>query len=387
MLRWTTNLITNRADEVSPNEIVSSVNLATYVGQSDERPLRLLNDSDNEVTTLIYSVSPFVLISATSKTKDFGLNQQITVAPNSLSDTVWLQLKPDIDHAEVTSKTLVIADGASLTVNYSIYSAFDRETETPLADRYLNQEQLQIVEQFQTNGQTCKIQVYYPINKPISPIATSRVMPTRLHSSLWSVSEWCNPRNGLVGYRLMDEYYTKAFIGDFSVDTPFQHNIMNDSVGFKDTSQILLPPDFIGFARSENPRVAVFNFAQHYIWLQHTVFLLLMNDQRYHITNIRKQFYYPGQFLYYHADLFRLQMSSGQADTLYSPFNQIWDTNGKQVAFIKAFADLKLEDPYMMEDPYSEDPYCNGERLLAGEKTAIYHKATDSIEITDWRPF
>lgn len=388
MLRFTQNLINDVADEISSSEYITSISLQTYTGTFDRRCVRIVNDSLTQTETIvIYSASPFLSFSF-DKTYGYSKLKECTVLPNSISECLFVEMNPALDFPDTPiGATMIYFNDTPLTVNYSISSSFDSET-TSLADRYLNTEQINVTEQFSINGTNVKITEWQPAAKPLGSMPTNAHLPIRIFESLWSVSEMTNRFNSLVGYRKTNEYHVKAFIGAPEIETMFQHGYQGDTSDYKQTSKILLPANFVGFQFTPNPRRVVFNmFGPTTLAFQHTVYLLEYNGIELHLTNVQKQFYMNGVFIYFSCDLFAVQSPGGANVNGYSPFHLLYDVDGKEIAALKSYNTIAKSDPYFEYDPYFEDPYCSDPRTLEGETMAVYDPQTDKVIITDWKAF
>ncbi len=388
---FTTNKTTTDATAV---EYVESIALNTHVGKSDVACIRIANLGSSDVTVLLYSTSPFVWLSE-DKTCGFGLTMSYPVKAGEIGECIWIKLEPSIDAQESGSKTTIVCNDGSqvkyLTVNYYIAGAYKGEIkDVALSDRYITEEVQNFATLFESNGTVVELSCWFPCNVPQAPVFTSRSLPIRIQESLFDPAEFCSRYNSIVGYREVNRYASKAFLGSFNLETPFEHNFLNDSINEKQVSQILLPATFVGFKNGVNPKRSVFGPIGLDVWLKHSVWLLHWDGQEYHATNAQRVFYFSGGFAFYALDLFKVQEKPlGQNVDWYSPFHRLYDRDGRLAGVVKSVNQIPKSDPYLLSDEYdSSDEYisCLAERLLADESMAVLEQ-DGSITIKDWSVF
>ena len=361
-LFFTTNLSTFVASNVPNSERVTSIDLQTYAGQTDTTTFRIGNDGDSTSNFLLYSTDPNVTLSLNSA-RGFAPALDYGVGSGAVGSTVHVKLSAPLDPTEGDRSGQIIAgNDLILSVNYFLASTNEGDTEDSQAFRFAGDETFNILDQFNTEGEAVEIYRYDPITKPILLSDPLKAVSSDVFASLNDPAEMCNPKNSIVGYRQLENFPTKAFIGDQDLDQNDLHDILNGRIVYSDVTRLLLPPDFQGFNPKPVHKRVMFagGISFQTPVFQQTQWTIKRNDGEYGLTNIRKQTYFKGQFLFYSADLARVNYPGIGSDVGFLPWNQLYNEDGKIVHVVKSWSRLDRNDPYC--DP--NDPYCfNAEEL------------------------
>lgn len=368
-LFFTTNMQTIDPTLVAESEKVTSITMQSYAGQTDKTQFRIGNPSTGDEALLIYSTDPNITISL-NEVRGFAPALNLTVEAETVGSTIHVSLSAPLDPTEGDRTGHIIAGNEILSVNYFLASTKEADTDKPPIERFPGTETFNILEQFENEGEAVIIYRYDPITKPIGE--PTGAVSTALFESLNCPAEFCNRNNFIVGYRLVGNYPTKAFVGDEQLDQNTLHDFITGGLTYSNTSRLLLPPNFEGF----NPKplhtrvLFAMGITVQTPAFQHTQFTIKRNDGEYALLNIRQQSYFKGQFLYYSCDLARINYPGGSDDVGFLPWNQLYDEHGKIVAYIKSWSDIDRSDPYL-NDPYVSNAAKLGFQTLAFVDNAI----------------
>lgn len=347
-------MLTTVASNVPASERVTSINMESYAGQDDENEFRIGNDGTTTSDILVYTTDPNITISLNSA-RGFAPGLNYSVEAGAVGSTIFVKLSAPLDPVEGDRIGNIFAGNDILSISYFLASTHESDTDRPPIERFLGTETVNILDQFENEGEAIVIYRYDPIEKPLfgSPL---KAVSSDLFASLVDPGEMCNPKNTIVGYRLAETYPTKAFVGDEDLEQNFLHDFTNRNLIYSDTTRVLLPPDFSGFDPKPLHKRVMFagELTFQTLAFQHTQFTLKRNDGEYSLANIRKQSYYRGQFLFYIADLARINYPGVGSPDGFLPWNQLYDERGKIIHYVKSWSTLDRNDPYCNPD----DPYC-----------------------------
>jgi hypothetical protein len=372
---FTTNLLTTVASNVPSSERVTSISMQSYAGQDDQTVFRIGNDTTN-ATMLVYSTDPNITISY-NEARGFAPALNYTVEGGCVGSTIFVKLSSPLDPIEGDRTGQIVVGSEILSVSYFLASTHEGNTNRSPAERFAGTETFNLLEQFEIEGEAVVIYRYDPISKPLG--CPEVAVSSDVFASLNDPAEMCNPRNTIVGYRLVETYPTKAFIGDQDLDQNTLHDFLRGGIVFSDTTRILIPPEFQGFNPKPLHKRVMFagGITFQTPTFQHTQFTLKRNDGEYSLTNIRKQSYFKGQFLFYSADLARINYPGVGSDVGFLPWNQLYDEHGKIVHYVKSWSILDRNDPYC--DP--QNPYCYNAAELGLQ---VMELENDAIVIKTW---
>jgi hypothetical protein len=343
-LFFTTNMTTIEVGDV---ERVSSITMQTYAGQSDKTQFRIGND-DEEATILIYSTDPNLTLSL-NEARGYAPALDLTVPSGRVGSTIYVMLTAPLDCEEGERTGALVADGHVLSVNYFLASTHEGDTTKPAGERFAGQDTVNIHEQFESYGEAVLLYRFDPTSKPTSP--PTGAISNDLFDSWYDSGEWCNPYNPFVGYNYRGAYPTKCFIGDRSLRIDTLIDYSRADLTFEDESRILIPAFFEGFNPSPYHAIVPFGSgitSQTHAY-QQTVWTIKRDDTEFALLNIRKQTYFRGQFLFYVADLAEVNYPGASSTEGFLPWNQLYNSDGKVIEYVKPFSRRKFEDPY---DPY-----------------------------------
>lgn len=380
-LFFTENMTTTKASNVGAEKYLTNLQLHTYAGQSDIKPIRIGNFASS-TTLLIYTSDPNITFSFNAA-RGFVSAIDYRVDSGAVGEALYVKVTApfDAEEGERTSKIMTAA-GESVTVSYFIAESDKGDTEVSKLERFMGEETIQIVEQFEREGEILTLLHYDPVSKPLVPEICPQRLSKRLYQSLYDPAEWCNPSNSVVGYRLAETYHTKAFIGDNALEQNSLYDFLNGQLDYEDKNMILLPPDFAGF--NPKPIAKRVPFGDGITFqtpvFQHAQWIVLRDNGQYGLTNIRQQKYFKGQFLMWSAELQRVNYPGIGSDEGFLPWNQLYDVNGKIVQYVKSWSTLAFDDPYC-DDPY--DPYCD--IPYSSFSTIEYDEKTRTTSYTTWR--
>lgn len=363
------------ASNVTDSEKVTSINLQTYAGQTDLIEFRIGSSTTQDL--LVYSTDPNITMSY-NEARGFAPALDYSVGVDTVGSTIFVKLSSPLNPVEGDRSGQIIAGNEILSVNYFLASTHEGDTTTSPAERFAGDETFNILDQFDIEGEAVIVYRYDPITKPIfgDPV---KAVSSDVFASLADPAEMCNPKNSIVGYRLIDSYPTKSFIGDQDLDQNTLHDFLNGGLVFSDVSRILLPPDFQGFNPKPLHKRVMFagGISFQTPVFQHTQFSIKRNDGEYALLNIRKQSYFKGQFLFYSADLARINYPGIGSDEGFLMWNQLYDEHGKIVHYVKSWSRMDRNDPYCNPD----DPYCYNAAELGLQTMELEN---DTIVIKTW---
>lgn len=323
--------------------------MQSYAGQTDQTEFRIGADISG-VNTLVYSTDPNIEMSF-NDARGFAPALTYSVGAGAVGSTIFVKLSAPLDPTEGDRTSQIIAGNEVLSVAYFLASTNQGDTERSPADRFLGTETINILEQFQIEGESVIVYRHDPIPKP-TEVPTTAVSIDRF-ASLNDPAEWCNPNNPISGYILQDVYPTKVFIGDQDLTVDTLHDYLAGTLTFSDVSRILLPPDFSGFNPSAVRKQVAFGsgITTQTPAFQRTQWTIKRNNAEYALLNIRKQSYFRGQFLYFIADLARVNYPGADSTDGFLPWNQLYDVDGKIIQYVKPWSRVERCDPY--------NPYCD----------------------------
>lgn len=345
-IEFTTNLTTVNAGYVDDSEKVDTISLQTYAGQTDQTTVRIINNQAGIADVLVYTTDPNLSLSL-NDSRGFVPAIDMSIGAGAVSPTIWVKLTADLDAGEGARQSTIFCGEKKLIVNYYIAQANTGDIPTKSqADRYLGTETLNILEQFENEGEVVVIDEYIPQMKPGKPM-TGVCYSNKDFVGFNSPAEWCNPKNERAGYKKVNTYQVKAFVGDQNLTMSNLIDYLQGDLTFTDESRLLLPPDFEGFRQTTNPiRVRFSDYSSQTKLYQHTVYVLHRHNAEYALLNIREQSYFRGQFLYYVADLSRIQYPGADSMQGFLPWNMLFDSSGKFVQYVKSWSTTSIEDPY-----------------------------------------
>lgn len=336
--------------DASKAESITSIDLQTYAGQSDTVSFRIGNRGESE-SILLYSSDPNLSFSF-HDSRGYAPALDYVAPSGRVGETVFLKVTAPLDAIEGMRISSINTTDAelSLGVNYFLASTDQGDTEVSKIERFTGSETINILEQFENEGEAVVLTRYDPLPKPNLCDSPTEPMSPRAWESRYDVAEWCNPGNPSVGYELVDTYATKAFIGDQSLDQNTIHDFIAGELNYQDENRILLPPDFEGFNPKPIHKKVPFGRGvtfqtQAY---QRTVWTVERDNGTYGLLNIRQSKYFRGQFLCFVADLARVNFPGVESSVGWLPWNILFDTHGKQIHYVKSWSNV-VDDPY---DPY-----------------------------------
>jgi hypothetical protein len=341
---WTTNLTTVHADRVDPSEVITSIDLQSWVGrETDPYPVRVVNDSDDDYTGMVSVSAGYVEVSLDAR-REYAPALNYSVAAQSVGPTIFVRGWSELSLTEGTYEvTLSALAGPALTVNYSLSRPDTSEdaTVSGRGDRLAGEKTLQVQHKFDLYGTPAILIEYTPLPKPDDslPRVTS-IQDLRNHN----IREWCNPANAVVGY-VATRYDTTAWSGEHVIQGLTGGEAGEIESAQTERSMIALPPDCEAFAPTWRKDLVPFGtIAPEVPAYQGTVWTVLLADGEYALTSIRTQDYYTGEFLYYYSDLLKVTYPSPVGDG-YIPWNVLLDSQWRPVSYVSGWS-LEAIDEY-----------------------------------------
>lgn len=345
MIFFCRDMTTSSAAAVAEDDKISSVACKTWAGQADDnpQPFRLGNLSADDENVLVSVTAPDLQLSLNRRQWSAALT--VPVKAGRTSDAIWISCIAEPSVTEGERIGLVSAGGASLTVNYFLAATNegDDDSDKSQAYRYSGDNSREIRAFFESDGTTCRLREYTPIEKPTGA-------PTSLLGIEYrELSEWTNPMNFVVGWEAQD-WYTKAFIGDPNDIRNRFYNFTDLSISFGDNASILLPHDFPGFDPS--PRKHLVPFSQLTQWTQAyqgTIWTVFMADQEFCLRQpIRPSTFFRGQVLFWSADLAAVKNAGGDSSDYLWPWGELIDQDWRVIASVRSVSHRHvIADPYL----------------------------------------
>lgn len=383
MILLTNNLTTVNIQNLQSSEIIDAIELSTQAGQTSENAyFRVGFDSDpyddpyeSELNVVAYTTDPNLSVSLDSA-RGFSPAVQQQVKAGKVGSTIFVKLSADLDATEGTRQSSIIVNDRTLTVNYFVASADKGDTEnSPM--RFAGDNTFDVLDQIDEQGEALELVRYDPLPKP-GPVPKGKLVPFQSFKNQ-NVVEWVNPNNAQVGWT-KKTYYAKGFVGDRDLLQNLRYENPLALV-HGDVEQIILPPTFPGFDPTPNHVTEFFSqISPTQKGYQRTQWTVRRHDGEYALINIRKQKYYRGQFLFFHADLQRVNYPGASSSQGFLPWNQVYNEDGKIIDYVPGFSREDVENPYC---DYQSD---TSNSPAAGDTSNVVIEDTSSVVIPDPEP-